>query len=62
MPPSGFLSEDKDSTMNHRGIRKQPGPDAAFMRQDYDRIRTKFAWDKVRSQSAGLPGGGLNMG
>ncbi|MFH8475762.1 acetate--CoA ligase [Streptomyces sp. NPDC018000] len=48
--------------MDHRIIHKQPGSGAAFMLQDYDRIRTEFTWDEARSQLAGLPGGGLNMG
>ncbi|MEU6018269.1 AMP-binding protein [Streptomyces sp. NPDC047515] len=48
--------------MDHRVIHKQPRPGADFMLQDYDRVRAEFTWDEARSQLAGLPGGGLNMG
>ncbi|MFE2476032.1 acetate--CoA ligase [Streptomyces sp. NPDC059389] len=48
--------------MDHLIIHKQPGPDAPFMLQDYDRARADFTWDDARSLLSGLPGGGLNIG
>lgn len=48
--------------MDHLIIHKQPGPDAAFMLQDYERARADFTWDEARSLLSGLPGGGLNIG
>ncbi len=48
--------------MDHLIIHKQPGPDAVFMLQDYERARADFTWDEARSRLSGLPGGGLNIG
>lgn len=46
--------------MDHRVIHKQSRPGVVL--QDYERICAEFTWDEARSQLAGLPGGGLNMG